>query len=142
MLLAAIALALATGGCTQGVRWDALTYSDGLERAAARPAPVFVYFREWYLRECKDFEDNVLMRPEVLAETRTLTNVVLSFDHDDKLAAGWQLHAAPCYAIVTPGGELLASRQAPITVDDLLADVRAARATLDGRATATAPAGQ
>ena len=127
MLFPALAVLPLLAGCNGGVRWEGPTFPDA--QAAARRANklTFVYFRSWYLVECTDFEEKVLKDPQVLAETRTMVCVALDFDWDRPLALQWQLNAVPAFAIAAPGGKVLARQRAPITRDDLLRDIRAAR---------------
>lgn len=89
----------------------------------------FVYFRSWYLRECTDFEENILKSPDVLAESRKLVCVPLDYDWDRDLARDWGLDAVPAYVLVSPSGEVLSKAQHPIAPQQLLQDIRAALAS-------------
>jgi hypothetical protein len=100
----------------------------------------FVYFRNWYLKECTDFEEQVLKSPDVLAETQDLACVPLYFDYDRKLAESWGLDAPPAYVIVSPDGTILGKGRSPITHDDLLAGIRSAKQAFAAKAAKPAPA--
>lgn len=89
--------------------------------------------------ECTRFEEQILKDPEVLTETEDLVCVALDFDYDRSLARQWQLDDRPAYVIVSPDGEILARDQAPITREELLKGMRAAKASFAGRR--AAPAG-
>jgi hypothetical protein len=114
-------------GCNSGIRWEGPTYQDAQATARRGHKLIFVYFRSWYLVECTEFEEKLLKDPEVLAETRGMVCVALDFDWDQPLAQQWRLKAVPAFAILAPGGELLARQQAPITREDLLRAIRAAK---------------
>ena len=117
---------LACVGCARGVRWELDSLPNVQVRARAEDKPVFAYFRCWYLVACTQFEEQVLLDPEVLAQTDLMICVPLNFDYDKPLADKWRLGAAPAYVILAPDGRLLARDQAPITRDDMLAGFRAA----------------
>ena len=119
--------ALCATGCARGVKWQIGRFEDAYNTARQSGKLTFVYFRAWYLVECTDFEENVLKNPEVLAETDRMVCVPLSYEWDQPLAGRWGLTTVPAYAIVAPTGEALARRQTPLTKDDLLGDLRAAR---------------
>ncbi len=121
---------LVATGCSEGVHWTVGTYDDAHAQAVAAHQATFVYFRNWYLTECTEFEEKVLKQPDVLNETRTMVCVPLSFDWDRPLAQQWRLAAPPAIAIVAPDGTVLARDDAPITAADLLAEMRAAKAKL------------
>jgi hypothetical protein len=112
------------------VRWQFGTFEDVHPIARAEGKVTFVYFRNWYVVECTDFEEQILKDPEVLRETRGMVCVPLRYDWDAPLAARWGLNKVPAYTLVAPSGKVLARRQEPITKGELLADIRAAKATL------------
>jgi hypothetical protein len=126
---AALLVALGLAGCNGGIHWQGPTFTDAYGTARRAHKLTFVYFRSWYLVECTDFEEKVLKNPEVLAETRDMVCCVLDFDWDRPLAQQWRLKSGPAFAIVAPGGELLARQAAPITREELLRAVRSAKAT-------------
>lgn len=116
-----------TAGCATAIRWEGPTFSEAQSRARERGELTFVYFRSWYLVECTDFEDRVLKAPDVVAACRDMTCVVLDYDWDKPLARQWSLDAPPAFALVSPDGELLAKQHAPITHNELIEAIRAAR---------------
>ncbi|MCK4343096.1 MAG: thioredoxin family protein [Phycisphaerae bacterium] len=113
-------------GCNPGVRWELGRFQDIHSRSRAANKPTFVYFRNWYLVECTNFEEHVLKDPEVLAETQNMVCVPLDYDWDRTLAEQWKLTTVPAYVIVAPDGTVLARGQAPITREELLAEMRQA----------------
>ncbi len=131
--LAAISFALACGGCNQGVHWQLGRYEDALKRGQREKKLTFVYFRSWYSVECTDFEEHVLKDAEVLAETNGMVCVPLDYDWDQPLAGRWGLKKVPAFALVGPDSEVLAKRQAPLSREDLLTDIKAARTALATR---------
>lgn len=133
-------LAALAGGCSEGVRWQFGTYPDVHAKSQKAGKLTFAYFRNWYLKECTDFEEQVLKDPEVLAETHAMTCVPLYFDYDRRLAESWGLDAPPAYVIVSPDGEVLAKDTSPIARDDLLASIRAARQKFADKAALPPPA--
>jgi len=139
----AVLLALLLTGCKAGVRWDLVPYPEAQAKARAAGQATFVYFRSWYLVECTEFEEKILKDPDVLAETRDMVCVPLDFRWDRPLARKWGLTRVPALAITAPDGELLARQQAPITREELLAALRAAKQTMARpRPSATPPASQ
>lgn len=133
MLALPIAIAVAGCGSGPGVRWQGPSYRDAEAVAARTGQLVFVYFRSWYMVDCTQFEEQVLKDPEVLAETEDLVCVALDFDYDRALARQWQLDDRPAYVIVDPDEEVLARDQAPITREELLKGMRAAKKAFAGR---------
>jgi hypothetical protein len=131
---------LALAGCQRTMRWSNLSLPEAQRRAQASQQLTFVYFRTWYSVECTDFEENLLRRPDVLAETRGMINVRLDFDWDHALAQRWELDRAPAYAILAPNGQVLARDQAPIEHKTLLAAIRGAKAMLAAGHTGAPPA--
>jgi len=133
--LTALLTVNALAGCGEGVywpgvtsiRWHGPTYPEA--HAVARKADklTFVYFRNWYRKECTDFEEHVLRDWEVVAETRPLICVMLDFDWDRPLADRWELKAAPAFVITAPDDEVLARQGPPITKQDVLRAIRGAR---------------
>jgi len=125
----------ALAGCGEGIywpgvtsiRWHGPTYPEA--HAVARKADklTFVYFRNWYRKECTDFEEHVLRDWEVVAETRALICVMLDFDWDRPLADRWGIKAAPAFVITSPDDEVLARQDPPITKQDVLGAIRSAR---------------
>jgi hypothetical protein len=143
----------ALAGCGEGIywpgvtsiRWHGPTYPEA--HAVARKADklTFVYFRNWYRKECTDFEEHVLRDWEVVAETRPLICVMLDFDWDRPLADRWELKAAPAFVITAPDDEVLARQGPPITKQDVLRAIRGARekrATQTPKTSAPARAGR
>lgn len=116
-------------GCNRGVHWQGPTFPDAQALARRDHKLTFVYFRSWYLVECTDFEEKTLKDPEVLAETRDIVCVVLDYDWDQPLAQQWRLKTVPAFAIVAPDGDLLVRQCAPITREELLRAIRAAKAS-------------
>jgi hypothetical protein len=122
-----LVLSLAMIGCG-GIRWQGPTFPDAHALARRQNKLTFVYFRSWYLVECTHFEEKVLKHPEVLAATRDMVCVALDYDWDQPLAQQWRLKTAPAFAVVGPGGELLARQHAPITREELLRGIQTAQA--------------
>lgn len=129
-------LSVALSGCARGVRWNFGTFEDVHAQARVSDKLTFVYFRNWYMVECTEFEEQILKDPEVLAETDKFVCVPLSFDRDQQLAKRWGLAEPPAFVIVTPEGRVLHSADAPITKAELHAALRAAQASFSP---ATAP---
>jgi hypothetical protein len=126
-------LALTAAGCASGgVDWELGRYADGHAKAVAADKLTFVYFRTWYRPACTQFEENVLMHPDVLAATRSMVCIPLDFEYDRKLAEQWGIAEVPGYVIVDPRGRVLARGEPPITVEDLLAAMRSAREKAQG----------
>jgi len=121
---------LAVGGCSNGVRWKIGTYRDAHELAERENKLTFAYLRNWYSVECTNFEEHVLKDPAVLAETQTMICVPLEADYDRQLTKAWELTTVPAFVIVAPDGRVLARGQTPITRDELLAAIRAAKAEM------------
>ncbi len=125
LLTAAVASVL---GCHEGIRWQALTYLDAQVRSRAENKPIFVYFFEWASVDCTHFDQEVLSKPEVLAETRSLVCVPLLSHWDVALMTQLGLDRIPAFAIVAPTGEVLSRGQGPITLNELLDALRGAKA--------------
>lgn len=123
-----LVLAFGMGGCARGVRWEYGSFEDVQRRSQSSGRLMFVYFRNWYRVECTNFEEQTLKDPQVLTETDQYTCVPLDYDYDRRLAERWGIEQVPAYAIVTPDGQLLTQQQPPITREDLLAELRGARA--------------
>ncbi len=127
VLLVAVAVA-GIGGCGEGVRWELAGFLEVHSRAAANDRLTFVYFRNWYRKECTDFEESVLKDPEVLRETSHFACVPLEFQRGDReLGQRWGVTATPAFAVIAPDGRVLAYSNPPITKEQLLEALRAAR---------------
>ncbi len=127
ILLVAVALG-GVAGCGEGVKWDLATFPEVHARAAAADRLTFVYFRNWYRQECTDFEESVLKDPEVLRETGHFTCVPLEYQRgDQQLGQRWGLTQTPAFAVVAPDGRVLVRSNPPITKEQLLEALRAAR---------------
>lgn len=137
----ALPILLAAVGCGggPGVRWQGPSYRDAEAVAERTGQLVFVYFRSWYMVDCTKFEEQILKDSEVLAETQDLVCVALDFDYDRALARQWQLDDRPAYVIVDPDEQVLARDQTPITREELLRGMRAAKEAFAG--SQGAPAG-
>lgn len=118
--------------------WRSLSYDPAVLRRDPK-TPGFVYFRSWYDPACTRFEDQVLLQPAVLSATKPFHCIALDFASDEKLAASWGLTQAPAYAIVTPGGTVLARGQGAITATELISALNDARKRFNDE-TATLPA--
>lgn len=143
-VLLAVGMLGASGCSSRGVVWELRKYEDAQELGRKSGKLTFVYFRSWYLVECTNFEEQVLKTPEVLLQTRGMICVPLDFNWDRSLAGEWGLTQVPAFALVSPAGDVLVRKQAPITRAELLAAFREAKAqmtptTSPAPATATNP---
>jgi hypothetical protein len=121
-------LCLPLAGCAPAVPWQFGRYEDVQRRSADANQLFFVYFRNWYLKECTDFEENVLKQPEVLRELRSMICTPLDFDWDRARADRWGVSAVPACVIVAPDGAVLAVEQTPIIAEQLLSTLRSVKA--------------
>lgn|GEM_PF-1216212 len=126
-LLISVAVA-GVGGCGEGVRWELAGFLEVHSRAAAADRLTFVYFRNWYRKECTDFEESVLKDPEVLRETSHFACVPLEYQRGDReLGQRWGVTATPAFAVIAPDGRVLAYSNPPIKKEQLIEALRAAR---------------
>ncbi len=137
-----MALLTLLAGCSEGVhwpgvtsiRWHGPTYQDAHAVAQREHKLTFVYFRNWYLKDCTEFEEHMLGDLEVVGETRSLICTVLDFDWDRPLAEKWGIKMVPGFVITTPDDEVLVKQQRPISRDELLKALRLAKEKFGGSA--------
>jgi hypothetical protein len=123
-----LAAALSLTGCQEGIHWQALWYPDAQARSRSQNTLMFIYFFEWGSVDCTHFDQDVLSKPEVLAETRDMFCVPLVSHWDAPLMAQFGLDRIPAFAVVAPDGQLLARGQGPVALNDLLSAIRGAKA--------------
>jgi hypothetical protein len=120
------ALLLLTG-CGGGIHWRFVALDDALATARAQNKLAFVYFRTFWSVPCTEFENQVLLRDPVLAETRDMVCVPLNYDLDRPIAERWGLREVPSFAIVAPDQTVLASGAGRISETALLSSFRSAK---------------
>ena len=116
-------------GCQAGVQWDYYRFPPAYEESRQTGEPLFVYFRDWASPRSMVFEDEVLLDPAVLAETRNFLCVVLQWNtpSDQPIAREFGIDAIPGVALVSAERRVLASLEGEVSVENLLAAMRAAR---------------
>lgn len=125
-------------GCAPGIEWRDFKYEPVRDLAQRDQRLMFVYFRHWAAVACTKFEDEILKDPAVLAESRAFYCVPLAFDWDRTLAEKFGVREIPGVAIVDPAGRVITRLQGVISRDELINEMRRARAEFSSRATAAA----
>lgn len=124
-------LACICAGCQPGIQWRAFHYDPDASQRDAGSALRMVYFRHWAVVACTQFENNVLMAPEVLQATRPLYCVVLDYRVDQALATQWGVQEPPGLALLSPQGALLASDSGSMDKARVLELIRKAQNSRD-----------
>lgn len=137
-LLTFLGVVAISTGCAPGIEWRDFKYEPVREIAQRDQRPIFVYFRHWAAVACTKFEDEVLKDPAILAESRKFHCVPLAFDWDRELAEKFGVREIPGVAIVDPNGRVITRLQGTISRDDLLKEMRRARAEISTRGSASA----
>ncbi len=134
--LAGLLAALATGGCSQGISWRGYAFAPVFNESRRDGKLTFVYFRNWAVVECTNFEEQVLKDPAVRQALRSggpFYAVVLDYFWDRELARKWQLDQPPAVVILDPQGRVLGRATGKIGVQQLLTLLRQAQATQQAR---------
>ena len=124
------ALGMFLGGCSPGVRWRNYTFDPVFADARRDGKLTFVYFRNWAVIACTEFEENVLKQPAVLQAlqpTGPLYAAALDFQWDRPLADRWGVEAPPAVVILDSEERVLARLAGEITVEQLLEAIESAR---------------
>jgi hypothetical protein len=118
------------GGCSPGIRWRGFSFAPVLAESQRDQKLTFVYFRDWAVVACTDFEENVLKHPAVLEALRpngAFYCVPLQFTWDRPLAEQWGVELPPAVVIVDPEERLLLRLSGEISVEQLLDAIEAAK---------------
>ena len=129
------------GGCANGIRWKDYTFEPVFRQSRADGRLTFVYFRNWAMVECTDFEETVLKDPAVLELLRPdgmFYCVPLEFYWDRPLARKWGVERPPAVVILAPSGRVLAKLSGEITTEQLLSALHEAQAAASPPAPAPA----
>ncbi|MFN0134960.1 MAG: hypothetical protein ACKVS9_02460 [Phycisphaerae bacterium] len=137
-LLAILGLFSLSTGCAPGIEWRDFKYEPVREVAQRDQRLMLVYFRHWAAVACTKFEDEILKDPAVLTESRNFYCVPLAFDWDRELAEKFGVREIPGVAIVDPTGRVITRLQGTILRDDLLKEMRRARAEFSTHAASSA----
>ncbi|MBN2447064.1 MAG: hypothetical protein JXO22_10075 [Phycisphaerae bacterium] len=110
--------------------WRGYTFSDVQELSRTEGKLTFVYLRDWTSLACTEFEDTVLLDPDVLAATADLNCVPLQWDTlvDMPLAEMWGIERVPAFVILDSRGRMLQSGQGDVTRERLLEAITRAKA--------------
>ncbi len=119
---------LATAGCSRGIAWHPVRFSQAMREAQKRDQLVFVYLRHWTSIACTRFEEQVLSHPAVLSATRELYCVPLDLTWDRELARQWGVREVPAVVIFSPDGRQLATLSGSIKLRQLLDAIATAKA--------------
>lgn len=114
-------------GCNPGINWQLGSFEDVRRQNRDVDKLIFVYFRNWYMVECTQFEDRVLSSPEVLEQTNDMINIPLNYDWDQSLADRWGLDTAPAFVILDPQEQVLERGSGDVTKKELLDALYSAR---------------
>ena len=136
-LVTLLSFAVLCTGCAPGIDWRDFKYEPVREIAQRDQRLMFVYFRHWAAVACTKFEEEVLKDPAILAESRDFCCVPLAFDWDRELAEQFGVREIPGVAIVDPAGRVVTRLQGAISRDDLLKEMRRARAEFSTRGSAS-----
>ncbi len=129
--LLAAAVLLTAGGCANGIRWKDYTFDPVFRQSRADGRLTFVYFRNWAMVECTNFEETVLKDPTVLEILRpdgTFYCVPLEFYWDRPLAKKWGVEKPPAVVILDPAGCVLEKLSGKITTEQLISALEKAQA--------------
>jgi hypothetical protein len=130
-LMALSLLMLCATGCAPSINWQVGWYHDIHPQAAAAEKLTFVYFKSYFVPECTPFEEEQLKNPDVLNELNADDEIVcipLTDHWNAELIAAWRIERLPAYVIVAPEGDVLARNSWPITLEEVLADIRSSKA--------------
>lgn len=124
------ALCVASIGCSPGIRWRGYTFEPVYAESRRNDKLTFVYFRNWAVTDCTQFEENVLKTPEVrqaLNSDGVFYCAVLDFLWDRPMADRWGIESPPGVVILTPDGRVLAHLSGKISAEALLDAIQSAK---------------
>lgn len=146
-----------------GVQWG-MSYEDALARAKAEGKPILIDFTGEFCANCRQMEEFVLPRPEVVESLERFVTIQLftdkvpidsiSREDNEEIAAANQLRqfqmardtTLPLYVVVGPGEEVLASKggfiEPSVFAEFLKSGLEKAKASRDKIARANVGAGR
>ncbi len=90
-----------------GIQWN--SYFRGLELAAAREKPVFLYFHAHWCTYCKKLQQTTLADAGVIqALNENFVSVSVDVDKERNLARDWNVRGLPMMVFLRPDGSTIA----------------------------------